>query len=97
MWKITAAVIALLSALGAAACSTEKLTLVQPRTGATVECTGSGWGIMAPAAPNIVEECARKFERDGYVPVERLTPGERADLERRGLVPPAGERRSGSY
>jgi hypothetical protein len=52
---------------------------------------------MAPAAPNIVDECARKFERDGYVPVERLTPGERADLERRGTAAPSMERRPGNY
>jgi hypothetical protein len=51
---------------------------------------------MEPATPNLVDECARKFERDGYVPMERLTPGERADLERRGVAP-STERRPGSY
>jgi hypothetical protein len=96
MRKPSVIFILVLSVVGPAACSTERVTLVQPRTGATIECTGSGWGIMAPAAPNIVDECARKFERDGYVPVERLTPGERADLERREATP-STERRPGAY
>jgi hypothetical protein len=34
-----------------------------------------------------VEECLRSYERQGYVPVEKLTPEQRADLERRGVLP----------
>jgi hypothetical protein len=73
--------------LSLAACSSRSVTLVNPRSGARIECGGTGYGIMAPAAEGIVEECIRDYERQGYVPVERLSPAERADLERRGALP----------
>jgi hypothetical protein len=41
--------------------------------------------LMAPAATGMVDECIRRYP--DYVPVERLSPGERADLERRGALP----------
>ncbi|HEY1371062.1 MAG TPA: hypothetical protein VGH50_01220 [Candidatus Binatia bacterium] len=68
------------------ACSSGRVMLANPRTGATLECGASGWGLFAPAATGMVDDCVRRYEPDGYVPVERLTPAERADLERRGVV-----------
>ncbi|HEY6198141.1 MAG TPA: hypothetical protein VI231_06015 [Candidatus Binatia bacterium] len=68
------------------ACSSGRIMLANPRTGATLECGASGWGLFAPAASGMVDDCVRRYEPDGYVPVERLTPAERADLERRGVV-----------
>jgi hypothetical protein len=68
------------------ACSSDRVMLANPRTGATLECGASGWGLFAPAATGMVDDCVRRYEPDGYVPVERLTPAERADLERRGVV-----------
>jgi hypothetical protein len=97
MWRNNATVVVALSLLGLAACSSASVMLVQPRTGARIECSASGWGIMAPAAPNVADECVRNHERDGYVPVEKLTPGERADLERRGVLTPAVEQRPSMY
>jgi hypothetical protein len=70
-----------------AACAAESVLLVNPRTGASVKCAAEGSGIMAPAATGMVDDCVRRYGPDGYVPVDRLTPGERADLERRGVLP----------
>jgi len=67
------------------ACSQDAVMLVNPRTGASVKCAASGSGLMAPAATAMVDDCMRRYP--DYVPVERLTPGERADLERRGALP----------
>lgn len=76
----------LLSAsLAIAACASDSIVLVNPRTGASVKCAASGSGLMAPAATGMVDECIRRYP--DYVPVERLSPGERADLERRGALP----------
>jgi hypothetical protein len=86
-----------LSLLGMAACSSASVTLVQPRTGARIECGASGWGIMYGAAAGIVDECVRSHAPDGYVPVEKLTPEERADLERRGVLTPTVEQRPSMY
>ena len=84
MKTLTAALLLTTSAF-VTACSSESIMLANPRTGATVQCGGSGWGIFAPAASGMVDECVRRYP--DYVPVERLTPGERADLERRGVLP----------
>lgn len=68
-----------------AACASESIVLANPRTGATVKCSAEGSGIFAPAAAGIVDECMRRYP--DYVPVDRLTPAERADLERKGVLP----------
>lgn len=68
-------------------CVSENVVLVNPRTGATVKCSAEGAGLMAAAASGIADECVRKYGPEGYVVVERLTPAERADLERRGALP----------
>lgn len=67
--------------------SEQSLTLVQPQTGATARCGASGTGSMSGAAAGLVGECRKKYEGQGYVDVEKLTPEQRADLERRGLMP----------
>jgi hypothetical protein len=46
---------------------------------------------MAGVADGFVEECLRSYERQGYVRVEKLTPEQRADLERRGVLPKPAE------
>ena len=97
MWRNKATVVVALSLLGLAACSSAGVTLVQPQTGATVKCGGAGWGIMYGAAAGIVDECVRSHAPDGYVPVEKLTPGESADLERRGVLTPTVEQRPSMY
>ena len=67
-------------------CASESLVLVDPQTGSTVRCGAAGSGILASAVGSSMEECL-KYEDRGYVPVEKLTPEERASLERRGLLP----------
>jgi len=41
---------------------------------------------MAAGAEGFVEECLRRYEGQGYVAEDKLTPEQRADLERRGLL-----------
>jgi hypothetical protein len=78
---------------GLAACASDSVLLVQPRTGATIKCGGSGSGIMFHVPAEMVDECVRRYGPDGYVPESRLTPAERADLERRGVLPKPAESR----
>ena len=61
--------------------------LIQPQTGATAECSGSSVGIGPLFSESFVDSCSRAYENRGYVAVQRLTPEERASLERRGLLP----------
>ena len=74
-------------ALCAAACSGQGVKLIHPQSGATAQCSASGFGIGASFGEGFVGGCARSYEERGYVPLERLTPEERASLERRGLLP----------
>jgi hypothetical protein len=71
------------------ACSTHGITLVHPQTGATVQCSGSGFGLGLGTGwiENYVEECTRRNGARGYVPVEKLTPEQRDELEKRGRLP----------
>ncbi|MBI4526401.1 MAG: hypothetical protein HY695_21590 [Deltaproteobacteria bacterium] len=69
-----------------ASCSSQSMTLVHPQTGSTIRCGAVGGGIMASAVDSMMADC-RSYERQGYVRVEELTPEQRLDLERRGLLP----------
>ncbi|HMA80414.1 MAG TPA: hypothetical protein VKR81_05970 [Candidatus Binatia bacterium] len=73
--------------LAISACTSQTVKMIQPQTGATAECSGSSVGIGALFGESFVDGCARVYENRGYVAVERLTPEERASLERRGLLP----------
>ena len=77
----------LLCWLSLSSCSSRSITMVHPQSGATVKCGASGTGFMAAEAGRIVEKCIKSYERRGYMAVENLTPEQRADLERRGLLP----------
>ena len=68
-------------------CVSRSVMLVHPQSGATAKCGAAGTGVMAGNAQGLVEECRKKYESQGYVDVETLTPQQRADLERRGLLP----------
>ena len=70
-----------------AACSSQGVKLIHPQSGATAQCSASGFGIGASFGEGFVGGCARSYEERGYVQLERLTPEERASLERRGLLP----------
>jgi hypothetical protein len=64
--------------------------MVHPQSGATVKCAASGVGFMAAQAGRMVEQCIKSYEARGYKAIETLTPEQRADLERRGLLPKGG-------
>lgn len=70
-----------------AGCASQSVMLVHPQSGATVRCGAAGAGILAAAVEGMVEECSRNYGGQGYVPLEKLTPEQRADLERRGVLP----------
>ena len=71
----------------ASACSSQGVRLVHPQTGATVECSGSGFGLGAAWVESHINDCTRRNEHRGYVRLDKLTPEQRADLEKRGLLP----------
>jgi len=79
----------LICLIGFAGCASQSVMLVHPQSGATVRCGAAGAGLMAGFADGFVEECLRSYGGKGYVSVEKLTPEQRADLERRGLLPKA--------
>ena len=68
-------------------CASQSVMLVHPQSGATIKCGAAGAGVIAGAAQSLVEECSKRYESQGYVDVEKLTPQQRVDLERRGVLP----------
>jgi hypothetical protein len=75
------------SLLLVSACTSQTVKMIHPQTGATAECSGSSFAIGALFSESFVDGCARVYENRGYVALPRLTPEERANLERRGLLP----------
>ena len=67
--------------------SQQSVTLVHPQSGATARCGASASGVMSGAAGGLVEDCRKQYESQGYVEMENLTREQRADLERRNLLP----------
>jgi hypothetical protein len=74
-------------ALALSACTSQTVKMIQPQTGATAECSGSSVGFGQLFTESFTDSCTRVYENRGYVALERLTPEERASLERRGLLP----------
>jgi hypothetical protein len=68
-------------------CTSQTVTMIQPETGATAECSGSSYGFGQLFTESFVDSCARVYEGRGYVALQRLTPEERARLQQRGLLP----------
>ena len=52
-----------------------------------MRCGAAAVGIMGGVAEGFAEECAKRLENQGYIRVDKLTPEQRADLERRGILP----------
>jgi hypothetical protein len=73
--------------LALSACTSQTVKMIQTQTGATAECSGSSYGLGPLFSESVVDSCARVYENRGYVPLERLTPEDRARLEQRGLLP----------
>jgi hypothetical protein len=73
-------------ALISSSCASHSVKMIHPQSGATAECSGSGYGIAAGFSEGFVGGCVRAYENRGFVAVERLTAEERGSLERRGLL-----------
>jgi hypothetical protein len=74
-------------ALLISACTSKGVALIHPRSGAKAKCDASAFGYMSVVVESTIDECVRRVEKEGYVPIEKLTPEQRADLEHRGLLP----------
>ena len=70
-----------------AACANQTIKFIHPQTGASAECSASGFGIGASFSEGFVSGCGRAYEERGYVKLDQLTAEQRANLERRGLMP----------
>ncbi|TMA11663.1 MAG: hypothetical protein E6J89_07060 [Deltaproteobacteria bacterium] len=68
-------------------CANQSVLLVHPQSGATVRCNASGTGLMSGFAEGFVEECVTRYEKEGYLSPDKLTPEQRIDLEKRGVLP----------
>ena len=68
-------------------CTSQTVKMIQPQSGATANCSGSSYGFGQLFTESFVDSCARAYHDRGFVPLERLTPEARADLEKRGLLP----------
>lgn len=73
--------------LSLAGCSSQTIKLIHPQSGATAECSASGFAIGASISDGIVGGCSRAYEERGYVALEHLRPDQRMSLEQRGLLP----------
>src|SRR2546428_11873018 len=73
--------------LGLQGCASQSVLLVHPQRGSAVRCNASGSGLMTGFAEGFIEECVTKYEKEGYLAVDKLTPEQRADLEKRGVLP----------
>jgi len=73
--------------LAISTCASQSVKMIQPQTGATADCSGSGYGIGTSSSEGFIAGCTRAYENRGFVRLEQLTPEQRASLERRGLMP----------
>jgi hypothetical protein len=51
-----------------AGCTSQAVTMIQPRTGATAECRGSSYGFGPLFSEKISDRCARVYEDRGSYP-----------------------------
>lgn len=70
-----------------AGCSSQTVKMIHPQTGATAECSASGFSIGASMTDGFVGGCASSYQNRGYVKLDQLSAGERSSLEQRGLLP----------
>ena len=73
--------------LAVSGCMSQTVKMIQPQTGATANCSGSSYGFGQLFTESFIDSCARAYQDRGFVPLERLSPEARADLEKRGLLP----------
>ena len=85
-WVVSMLVSAAL-ALGSSSCTSQRVEMIHPQTGATAECSGSSYGFGQLFTESFTDSCARLYQKRGYVPVERLSPEDRIRLLERGWLP----------
>jgi hypothetical protein len=85
-WVVSMLVCAAL-ALGPSSCTSQRVEMIHPQTGATAECSGSSYGFGQLFTESLTDSCARLYQNRGYVPVERLSPEDRMRLQERGRLP----------
>ncbi|MFQ5852465.1 MAG: hypothetical protein ACE5JU_18030 [Candidatus Binatia bacterium] len=67
-------------------CSSGGVMLVHPKGGSIIRCGAVGVGSIGTFVGSFGEACIKRYEGLGYIPVEKLTPEQRADLEGRGVL-----------
>jgi hypothetical protein len=68
-------------------CSTQAVLLINPQTGATVNCSAEYGAAVGLEAGPFVNSCVEAGGNRGYVPADKLTAEQRAELQRKGFVP----------
>ncbi len=68
-------------------CAGRTVKFIDPQSGATAECSASGFGIGASFSEGFVSGCGRAYQERGFVTLDQLTPAQRASREQRGLMP----------
>jgi len=69
------------------ACSSQGVTLINPVNAATAKCSASGTGLGTRWADVFMDSCLSRYKQMGYVPLDQLTPEQRAALQKRGALP----------
>lgn len=65
-------------------CSSQGVTLVNPVSAATAKCSASGVGLGTSWAQGFIDSCVGRYKSMGYVPLDELTPEQRAELQKQG-------------
>ena len=68
-------------------CASQTVKFIQPQSGATAECSASGFGIGASFSDSYLNSCIRSYEGRGFVKIDQLTAAQRAELKSHGLMP----------
>lgn len=68
-------------------CAARSMTLIDPVSAATAKCSASSTGLVTGWADIFMSSCVKRYKNMGYVPLDELTPEQRAHLQRRGSLP----------
>jgi hypothetical protein len=68
-------------------CSAQPVLLINPQTGATVTCSAEYGVAVGIDAGAFVKSCVEAGGNRGYVPADKLSAEQRAELQRNGFVP----------
>jgi hypothetical protein len=79
--------VAVVCLFAVSACTSQSVMFIHPQSGATLECSGSGFGLGTAWIQGYIDDCIRRSESRGFVALDKLTPEQRLDLESRGVLP----------